>query len=110
MVFAVVDNDPFQVADLRADYRDVELVYRRRAVILSARLHTNAAFSEIGRALNKDHSNITRSMDAALRIWRVDDMFVELVERVAFRSVLRGRWRGDVEAIGRELRVCATAG
>lgn len=97
MVFVVVDFDPFQVADLRSQYREAEMVLQRRAVILSARLHTNASFSEIGRALNRDHSSVTRSMDEALKIWRTDDGFVDLVERIAVRSVLRGRWRGDID-------------
>ncbi|RSY83130.1 hypothetical protein DAH66_12740 [Sphingomonas koreensis] len=93
LIFAVVDYDPFRIADLRTPSLDRELIRCRRAVVLAAKLHTNAAFSEIGRALCRDHSSITRGLDAALILYREDDEFVELCARIAERAVLRGRWR-----------------
>lgn len=93
MVFAVVDFDPFRIADLRSQYRDADLLRQRRAVVWSAKFHTNASFSEIGKALCRDHSSITRSLDEALVMWRTDPAFVELCERISERAVLRGSWR-----------------
>lgn len=93
LIFAVVDYDPFRIADLRGQSGDAEMIRCRRAVVLAAKLHTNAAFSEIGRALCRDHSSITRGLTAALRQFREDDAFVDLCERIAERAVLRGRWR-----------------
>jgi hypothetical protein len=93
MVFAVVDFDPFRIADLRSQYRDADLLRQRRAVVWSAKFHTNASFSEIGKALCRDHSSITRSLDEALELWRTDPAFVDLCERISERAVLRGSWR-----------------
>lgn len=96
MVFEVVNSDPFQVADLRSQLRDAELLRERRAVIVAARLHTNAPFAEIGRAMNRDHSSITRSLKEGLELYRTDDEFVELCDRLARRSMPARLWRGDV--------------
>lgn len=97
MVFEVVHSDPFQVADLRSDFRDRDLLRQRYAVVVAARLHTNAPFSEIARALNRDHSSICRAMEAGLAMYRADEDFVEVCDRLATRCVRRGRWRGDIE-------------
>ena len=78
MLFAAVGSDPYQLADMRGPDRDRDMVRLCRAVILTAKLHTNASLPAIGRALNRDHSVVHRGLEEAKTLWVTDPDFRDL--------------------------------
>lgn len=83
LVFAVAESDPVMVAALRSDSTDEDTVRMRRAVLWTAKLHTNASFPEIARALGKDHSSLIRSLGRAVVQWADDHTFRALCAKIA---------------------------
>lgn len=82
LVFAVADNDEANMRLIRGPSMDEETLRQRRAVILVAKLHTQATLSEIGRAVGRDHSVVLRGLEQAKRMWIEDADFRALCGRI----------------------------
>ncbi|PQM27672.1 hypothetical protein CVO77_03625 [Sphingopyxis lindanitolerans] len=79
-LFAAAEDDPTLVRLIRGGALDQETVKLRRAIILVSKLHAYASLPQIGRALNRDHSSIQRSLNEAIQM---------LVEDASFRALCR---------------------
>ncbi|NIJ18463.1 chromosomal replication initiation ATPase DnaA [Sphingomonas naasensis] len=86
LLFAVAENDFETIRLIRSEAFDEETLRLRRAVIWVAKLHTNASLPEIGRAINRDHSVVQRSIEETKVIWLADMEFRALCERIRGRT------------------------
>jgi|GEM_PF-5614476 len=86
LLFAVAENDVENVALIRSGKIDEDTMRQRRAVILMARLRTDASYPEIARALARDHSSVDRSAWKALDLWRDDPEFRALCMKISGRE------------------------
>ena len=83
LLFAVAESDEEVVRLIRSAATDQETVRLRRAVIWASKFHTCASLPEIGRALNRDHSSVLRSLEETKVIWLADPTFRHLCDRAA---------------------------
>lgn len=89
LLFAVAESDPEVVRLIRSAATDQETVRLRRAVIWASKFHTNASLPAIGRALNRDHSSVLRSLEETKVIWLADPTFRHLCDRAARDARMR---------------------
>lgn len=83
LIFAVAENDPDNIALIRSPRIDPDTIRQRRAVIWVAKLHTSLSLPDIGRALNRDHSSVLRSLNEAKELWLGDPTFRHDCEKLA---------------------------
>lgn len=86
LLFAAADGHRGSVRAIRSSDKDEEVVRQRRAVIWAAKFHTSASLPEIGRALNRDHSAVQRSLEETKILWLADPDFRDMCERIARRG------------------------
>lgn len=93
LLFAVAEGDADVVRLIRSAATDQETVRLRRAVIWASKFHTNASLPAIGRALNRDHSSVLRSLEETKVIWLADPDFRHMCDTAA--KVARNRIIGE---------------
>lgn len=84
-LFAAAEDDPTLVRLIRGGALDQETVKLRRAIIWVSKLRTSASLRQIGRALNRDHSSIERSLNEAETMYVDDPSFRDLCQLVIRR-------------------------
>ena len=82
MLRAAAGGDVEVVKQIRSPALDAEPIRRRVAVMWAANRYTNASTTEIGRALNRDHSQVVRGLDSAEALLVRDGDFRALTRRI----------------------------
>lgn len=85
-LFEAAEYDSAVVRLIRGAAIDQETVRLRRAIIWVSRLHTTASLPQIGRALNRDHSSVQRSLMQADSMYVNDSTFRDLCRRIVRRK------------------------